>query len=111
MAKRRFVWSPELKRLVEVGVDYEQPNRQSLDGALWNDRSYDGLQATDGTDISSRTKHREYMKKNGLTTMDDFKQTWDKAAQERAAYYTGKKGSVSRNDIAQAIAQIQSRKR
>lgn len=54
-----------------------------LANPLAGDRHYDGLQATDGTDISTRTKHREYMKRNGLTMESDFTQTWAKAAEER----------------------------
>lgn len=112
MAKRRFVWDPEQKCLVEVSTDYEQPSRQEMDGTLWNDRSYVGLKATDGTDISSRSKHREYMKRNGLTTADDFTQTWDKAQQQRAAYFQGKGGgAVSREDIGRAIHQLESAQR
>jgi hypothetical protein len=30
------------------------------------------------------------MKQNGLTTMDDFKDTWEKKRQEREAFYSGK---------------------
>jgi hypothetical protein len=81
------------------------------DGLLYNDRSYDGLRATDGTDISSRSKHREYMKINGLTTADDFKGTWSDAQKQRDDYYSGKKGSVSKMDIERAIHQLQTRKR
>lgn len=57
--------------------------------ALAGDRYYDGLRATDGTDISSRTKHREYMKQRGLTTADDFKDTWAKAQKERNELRSG----------------------
>ena len=110
MARRRFVWDPDLKELVEVSTDYEQPAR--ADGTLWNDRHYDGLRATDGTDISSRTKHREYMKKNGLTTVDDFKDTWGKAKQQRENYYQGKGGgAVTREDIGRAIHQLENASR
>lgn len=108
--RRKFVYDPELKEMVEVPLDYIQPSRQEHDGLLWNDRSYDGLRATDGTPINSRTKHREYMKRNGLTTMDDFKNEWAQAEKQRADYYQGRKGSVSRNDIAQAIAQLENRR-
>jgi hypothetical protein len=34
------------------------------------------MQATDGTDISSRAKHREYMRRNNLTTAGDFTDHW-----------------------------------
>lgn len=68
-------WVFHKGELVEVTGDEAMPLVVDS-GALWGDRSYDGLTATDGTDISTRSKHREYMKLNGLTTMDDFKDTW-----------------------------------
>jgi hypothetical protein len=110
VARRRFIFSKELGCLVEVSPDYEQPSRNANDN-FTSDAIYDGMTATDGTDISTRTKHREYMKRNGLTTADDFKETWSKAAQERAEYYTGKRGTVTREDIGRAIHQLESRKR
>jgi putative FmdB family regulatory protein len=57
--------------------------------ALHGDRHYDGLRAPDGADISSRTKHREYLKRTGLAVADDFKGTWKKQKQEREAIRTG----------------------
>ena len=35
--------------------------------ALAGDRHYEGMRATDGTDISSRSKHRAYMKQDAET--------------------------------------------
>jgi hypothetical protein len=70
-------------------------SNSALAHALAGDRHYDGLQAPDGTDISSRTKHREYMKRTGVTMSSDFSQTWDKATKERlerrAGTHTDKK--------------------
>lgn len=109
--RRKFVWDPDLKELVEVSVDY-QPTPRNTDGALWNDRHYDNMKATDGTDISSRAKHREYMKRNGLTTADDFKGEWSKAEQQREAYFKhGKGGAVSRDDVGRAIHQLEQQQR
>jgi hypothetical protein len=66
--------------------------------------NYDGAVATDGTDISTRAKHRAYMKANNLTPMDDFKDTWAKARSDRDAYFTtGKGGATSRDDVARAV--------
>ena len=65
------------------------PGMAGLANALAGDRHYDGLRATDGSDISSRTKHREYMKSKGLTMADDFKGTWGAAAKEREALRSG----------------------
>jgi len=81
-----------------------------LANALAGDRHYDGLRAPDGTDISSRTKHREYMKANNLTVMDDFKGTWAKAQKEREAYRAGTHAdpelrSVVKEQVERATAQ------
>lgn len=65
------------------------PAMSGLANALAGDRHYDGMRAPDGTDISTRTKHREYMKRNNLTTVDDFKNTWKSAENERTALRQG----------------------
>jgi hypothetical protein len=92
------------------GSEPEQHNIHMTDGMLWGDRHYEGLQATDGTDIGSRTKQREYMRRHGLTTADDFKQTWAQAEKARTEYRTtGKGGAVTRNDIARAIHRLEDR--
>jgi hypothetical protein len=108
MARRRFVWSRELGELVEVSSDYEQAPREARDN-FTSDAIYDGLRATDGSDISTRSKHREYMKLHGLTTADDFKGEWERSEKRRDAYRTGKgHGAVSRDDIGRAIHQLES---
>lgn len=65
------------------------PAMSGLANALAGDRHYDGMRASDGTDISTRSKHRAYMKAKGLTTADDYQQTWAKAAEERKALRNG----------------------
>lgn len=91
-----------------------------LDGAgaavnniLAGDRHYDGLRATDGADISTRSKHREYMKRHGLAMADDFKDTWAKAQAKRDAYRRGEPGTgaITRNDIAETIYRMSESKR
>ena len=108
MTRRRYVYDPATKEMVEITQTTELPSRIDS-GALWGDRHYEGLRATDGTDISSRTKHRQYMKNNNLTTMDDFTNSWAKAKEQRERLYT-QGGSFSRSDIERAIHQVQSRK-
>lgn len=58
--------------------------------ALAGDRHYDGLAATDGTLINSRSKHREYMKRNGLTVAEDYKGEWAQAQNQREARMQGR---------------------
>lgn len=71
-------------KLEEVDANHWTPRRSLSDtDALISDRHYDGMQATDGADISSRAKHREYMRRNNLTTIDDYKQEWAEAPRKR----------------------------
>jgi hypothetical protein len=53
------------------------------------------------------------MKRNNLTTVDDFKQTWDTAAKDREAYRRGEsgRGAVTRQDIARAFERSASGRR
>ena len=103
MTRRRYV---QIKgELIEITDDHT-PSLRTDSGALWGDRSYDGMRATDGTDISTRTKHREYMRANGLTTMDDFNNSWSKAREQRDRLFT-QGGTFRRSDIERAIAKLQ----
>lgn len=69
---------PYMERCLSVN-----PAMSGLANALAGDRHYDGMRHSDGTDISSRKKHRDFMKSRGYTTADDFKDTWAKAEKER----------------------------
>ncbi len=64
------------------------PAMSGLANALAGDRHYDGLQAHDGSDISSRTKHREFMKRNNLTMTSDFTNTWKQDEKQRTELRT-----------------------
>lgn len=107
MTRRRYIQDRHTGELIEVTSDYQAPLRNDS-GALWGDRHYDGARASDGTDISTRSKHREYMKLNNVTTVDDFKDTWAKAREERERLYT-QGGTFSRRDVERAIHQLQNR--
>jgi hypothetical protein len=107
MTRRRFVYIDG--EPVEVTADYVAPPRDH--GRVHGDLHYDGLRAPDGTDISTRTKHREYMKRTGLTTADDFSVTWQKQRAEREAYYKGERGTITKHDIGRAIAQLERSRR
>jgi len=110
MTRRRWIQQPD-GSLVEVTPDEHGTQRdQRADGALWGDRHYDGLRAPDGTDISSRSKHRQYLKESGLTTYDDFAGEFSRKRKERDAYHSGNTGSIKRDDINQAIEYLKSRR-
>lgn len=107
MTRRRYIQDRFTGELIEVTNDYQAPLRNDS-GVLWGDRHYDGLKATDGSDISTRTKHREYMRANNVTMADDFKDTWAKAQAQRERLYT-QGGTFSRRDVERAIHQLQNR--
>lgn len=49
------------------------------------------------------------MRRNGLTTMDDFTNTWKKAAEERAKFYTPGESHDSRSrreDLERSIKKL-----
>lgn len=77
----------------------------AIANAQFNDRHYQDMKATDGTDISSRAKHRAYMKAKGLTTADDYRETWKKAATERAERLAGTDAS-RKQDVQAAVQKL-----
>ena len=89
MVRKTWHYDPELKKMVEGPA----PRRweQSGDGWRFSDRLYSGepFKAPDGTIIDSRKKHREYMRRHNLTTMDDYTGEWKAAAKERERLFTG----------------------
>lgn len=69
----RFVWSEEAKAMVEVGSEWDDAPRRA---GFSEEEVYGKLQTTDGVDISSRKKRREYMRANGVTDSSDFSPGW-----------------------------------
>jgi hypothetical protein len=105
--RRKFIYDEKAGKLVEV-TPHHAPQSARDAGALWGDRHYDGMRATDGTDISTRTRHRAYMKQHNVTTADDFSSTWERSRESREKYYTGG-GSFRKEDIHRAIHQLSRR--
>ena len=85
------------------------PGMSGLANALAGDRHYDGLVATDGTNISTRSKHREYMKQNNLALDSDFSNTWKEAQKKREALRTGNFNDKHlRETVKEAVAKASS---
>jgi len=103
----KYVQDPDTGELIPK--DQYIPRRElNPHNLVMGDRHYDGLHATDGTDISTRAKHRAYMKANNLTTMDDYQDKWRVERENRDAYFKeGKGGAVRREDVSRAIAQLE----
>lgn len=64
-----------------------------------------------GEDLTTRTKHREFMKAKGLTTADDYKNEWAKAAKEREDFHrTGGDHKARREQVERAIYEYGNRR-
>lgn len=106
----RYVWDEESKSLVEVGSDWSDAEKRAE--TTTEQLSYGGLRATDGTDISSRKKHREYMRRNGLADAADYKESWAKAQADREAFRRGEKTNPERREAIGRIAyQLEQKRR
>jgi hypothetical protein len=96
---------------VEVSPDYTGWGEPGARVELMLDGHYEGLRATDGTPIDSRTKHREYMHRHGVTVASDYTQTWAKAAEKRADLFsTGGDHRARRAAVEQAVAKLERRR-
>lgn len=111
MSRTRYIQDRATGELIEITDGMRAPQTETARdaGALWGDRHYDGMRATDGADISTRTKHRDYMKRTGLATVDDFSSSWARARESRERYYQ-RGGSIDRASIERAIHQVITRK-
>ncbi len=69
----RFVWDEKAKRLVPAA---EYHAARAVDAPIMVDRFYEGAVATDGTDIGSRRKRNEYMRRAGVADASDYSPGW-----------------------------------
>jgi hypothetical protein len=102
--KRRYIQDKNTLELIEVTNDFAPDNRVG-DSALWGDSHYANTTGPNGEDLSSRAKHRAYLKATGLATTDDFKGDWARAKEARENYHRSG-GTVSRDDVQRAIARL-----
>ena len=112
MSRTRYVYRPDHPKASQNGfvnvydLDSFGDGERAADAPIMAGRFYENTAATDGTDIGSRQKHREYMRINGLTTMDDYKDQWAKQAKERESMLTpgsGHDAKQRREDVARAL--------
>jgi hypothetical protein len=88
----------------EADLDDVGEETLAIHSPILVDRYMEGTAATDGTDIGSRGKRREYMKQKGLADADDFKNQWDRAKKEREAHYTEGGTDKDRRERKEALA-------
>lgn len=108
MTRRRYRYNPDTKRCEEVAPDWEPAERRAP--VATEALTYANLRTADGVDVSSRRKHREHMKAHDVALVDDFKDSWARAAKERAEG-TPEEHRERRDDIGRAAYQLQQQKR
>jgi hypothetical protein len=96
----RWVYTDRGQPLSEpiwVSEDWANPGHET--GRRSDAEIYNNLRATDGTPIDSRTKHRNYMKANGLAMTEDFKEHFKKAEKRREEVLSGNADSKERREV------------
>jgi len=97
----RFIYDPELGRCVPAAEYHE---RRALDAPVMAGRFYENVVATDGTDIGTRAKREEYMRKNGLADPSDFTQHLAQKRAERDRFYQTGFGTAEQEKSAKQAA-------
>ncbi len=77
----RWRYDPELKEMVEISADWSDV--ESRAPVVTEGIAYANLRTTDGVDLSSRKRHRDYMKANGLALTGDYREAGPKAEAAR----------------------------
>ena len=87
MARQRWIYRKD-GEVIEVSSDYNGNIRGvAADSILWNDRAYQDM---NDPRFASRSQHREYMAKHGLTTVSDYTgNEWKQREKQRLDIRTG----------------------
>lgn len=104
MPRYRWVQDRHSGELIEVSSDYVDTEGRgtAADSILWNDRNYQDM---GDKRFVSRKQHRDYMRHKGITTVDDFTETFRRNEQKRMDIRKGI-DPTRKSDIARAIHQL-----
>lgn len=80
MARTRYRYNPETKALEEIGSDWSDVERRAP--VITEELVYGNQRMPDGSDVSSRKKHREYLRATGMAMASDFTETTPKVRAE-----------------------------
>jgi putative FmdB family regulatory protein len=75
----------------------------AISNPLAGDRHYEGLASTDGVNIGSRSRHRQYMKDKGVTMASDYRNTWATAQREREKLRSGAPDATLRKELSEIV--------
>lgn len=104
MTRRRWVYREDANgemQAVEILSDAELEMR--LHAPVVGDMHYEGMRGPQGEDVSTRTKHREFLKASGLAMADDYKNEWAQAQKQRDAFQQGASSKDRREQLDRAF--------
>ena len=110
----RYVYKPGHPKATQFGfvkitdIESEPISHNALNAPILMDRFYENTAATDGVDIGSRRKHKEYMKQRDLAPTSDFSPEWY-AKQKRAKELDTNK--IRREDVSRATYEVLDRRK
>jgi hypothetical protein len=109
----KYVYKPGHPKATQFGfvkiTDIDQePSFNALNAPIMMDRFYENTAATDGVDIGSRRKHREYMKQRGLAPSGDFSKDWYAKQKRTQELETNKE---RREDVSRATYEVLDRRK
>jgi hypothetical protein len=93
----------------EKGTRHDAPANDA--GVLWGDLNYANITGPMGEDLSTRSKHRAYMKEKGLSMTCDWTNEWEAARKKREEFYTtGGDHKARREQVERAVYELNNRK-
>lgn len=111
MSRRRWVYTEggqPLAEPLEVTEEAQAPARLEVAAGGF----YEGQRALDGTDVSTRRRFNEYLRRTNCAVADDFKTTWADAAKARADALAGRKRNPQlRETIGRVAYQMEMKRR
>lgn len=97
-------------KCVDIDAEWSDAEKRALTAT--EELVYGKTQGADGSDISSRSKHRAYMKQNGLALAGDFTEHWKKAEKERERVLSGQADSkATKETIGRELYRLDSKTR
>ena len=109
-ARGRWVQDPRTGELVPA--EEYAPEHEDGRTMVVSDLYMDGTRATDGTDIGSRRKRRDYMRRNDLADTSDFTEHWKKAEKARENFMGDAQSTRERREtIGRALYEAKTREK
>ena len=106
----KYVYRPKHPKASKHGfvavtdLDDYQEESLAVNAPIMAGRFYENTSATDGADIGSRRKHREYMKSKGLAMASDFTNEWKAAERTREGIRSAEYGRRERREAVERAA-------